>query len=132
MQDVIITLPVDVGDTNVTTDEVFRRHEEHLHRSIYIAENHAMDMRKLLTLYRTPPKATTTYKGNMKTAYKFTEDVLILDPLGNTITGPMIGEVSFSIPVGTPAALRLAFTQRIGAMALHRPVIGGLIDTQSI
>lgn len=132
MQNATITLPVDIGDTDVTTDLVLSRQEEYLHRTVYIAADHAIDARNTLTLYRTPPKSTSAYKGNVKVSYKFTEDVEVLSPTGDTITSPMIAEASFSIPVGTSAAKRLEIAQRFGAFALHRAVMAGLIDQQSI
>lgn len=132
MQSTIITLPVDITDTDTLVDCIYNRQEEYLHRTLYIAATHAVDMRNTLMLYRTPPKPTSAFKGVQKQAFKFTRDISILNPVGESIVSPMIGEVSFSIPVGATAAQRLEIAQTIGAMALHRAVMAGLMDQQSI
>lgn len=132
MQSDIITLPVDKTDTNTYVDVVFARQEVHLNRTVYIGPNHQPDMRETLTLYRSPIKNTSTFKGVMRTSFKFTKDVEVLNPVGETIVSPIIIESSFSVPVGTNSADRLEATQTAGALALFRTVMAGLIDLQSI
>ena len=132
MQDSTITLPVDKTDTDTLVDVVFSRQEEYLHRSLYISADHKPDNRDTLGIYRSPIKPTSAYKGVMRTSCKFTKDVSVLNPVGETITSPMIAEISFSVPVGTSDADRLELAQRVGALALYRAVIAGLIDQQSI
>lgn len=132
MQEAIITLPVDVVDNGTLVNQVFSRQEEYLHRTLYIGAEHQPDMRNTLGIYRTPIKPTSGFKGVMRTSLKITKDVQVLNPVGETITSPMIAELSFSVPVGTSAEDRLELTQTIGALALHREVIAGLIDQQSI
>lgn len=132
MQDSIITLPVDVTNTDTYVDLEFFRQEEYLHRSLYISADHQPDSRDTLGLYRSPIKPTSAYKGVMRVSFKFTKDVSVLNPVGETITSPMIAEVSFSVPVGTSDSDRLELAQKVGAMALHRTVIAGLINQQSI
>lgn len=132
MQDATITLPVDKTDTDTPVNLVFSRQEEYLHRSLYISADHQPDMRETLGIYRSPIKPTSAYKGVMRTSCKYTKDVSVLNPVGETITSPMIAEVSYSVPVGTSEADRLELAQTIGALALFRAVIAGLIDQQSI
>lgn len=132
MQDNIITLPVDVTNTDTLVNLVLSRQEEYLNRTVYIAPGHMPDSRDMFGLYRSPIKPTSAFKGVMRTSFKFTKDVLVLNPVGEQISSPMIAEVSFSIPVGTSAAEKLEMTQRVGAMACFRDVMSGLIDQQSI
>lgn len=132
MQSDLITLPVDISDNNTPVDMVYSRQEAHLNRTVYIGPNHQPDMRELLTFYRSPIKSTSTFKGVMRTSFKFTKDVEVLNPVGETIVSPIIIECSFSVPVGANEADRLEATQAAGALALFRPVMAGLIDLQSI
>lgn len=133
MQANVITLPVDVNNNGTTyTDLVLNRQEEYLHRSLYIAAGHQPDMRDTLGLYRTPPKPTASFKGVQRCSFKFTKDVEVLNPVGETIVSPFIVEVSFSAPIGASEAVRLEMAQRASAMAGHRDVIAGLVDLQSI
>lgn len=132
MQDSIITLPVDVANDGTMVNLVLSRQEEYLHRSLYISAEHRPDNRDTLGIYRSPIKPTSAYKGVMRTSLKFTKDVSVLNPVGETITSPMIAEISFSVPVGASNGDRLELAQRVGALALHRDVIAGLIDQQSI
>ncbi len=104
MQPDTITLAVDEANTASTTDHVLTRYEEHLNRSVYISANHEPAARDTLGFYRAAPKANGNFKGVQKTSVKFTKDITVLGVDGTNLISPIITEVNFSFPVGTPAA----------------------------
>lgn len=117
MQPDIITLAVDTLNSGSTTNYDFTRFEETLNRTIYAGEDHTIDSRDQLAIYRTAPKRTGNFKGVAKTSTKFTRDITILgvDGLAN-LTAPIIIEVSFSIPVGCTTAQMVGMRQRAIAL----------------
>lgn len=113
MLDNTITLAVDeLNDTN-TVNHVFDRFEEYSNRSVYIGANHALTARDTLSFYRSFPKASGNFKGVAKTAFKFTQDLVVdgVDGIAQ-LTSPIITEVSFSVPVGVTAAEQMIARQR--------------------
>lgn len=117
MQPNVITLAVDVANNGTTVDYDFSRFEESLNRTIYAGENHAIDAKDTLAIYRTAPKQSGNFKGVAKTSVKFTQDntVLGVDGLAQ-LTSPLIAEVSFSIPVGVTTASVIEMRQRLIAL----------------
>lgn len=117
MQPDTITLAVDTLNSGSTTDYDFKRFEETLNRTIYAGENHAIDARDQLAIYRTAPRKTGNFKGVAKTSVKFTKDFTVLgvDGLAN-LTAPVILEVSFSVPVGCTSAQMVEMRQRLIAL----------------
>jgi len=117
MLDNTITLAVDELNTDSTTNHVFDRFEEFSNRSVYIGENHALTARDTLSFYRSFPKASGNFKGVAKTAFKFTQD-LVVDGVDGvaSLTSPIICEVSFSVPVGVTAAEQMIARQRAIAL----------------
>lgn len=117
MQPDTITLAVDTLNSGSTTDYDFTRFEETLNRTIYAGENHAIDARDQLAIYRTAPRKTGNFKGVAKTSVKFTRDFTVLgvDGLAN-LTAPLILEVSFSVPVGCTSTQMVEMRQRVIAL----------------
>lgn len=116
MLDNTITLPVDLLNSGVTTDVDFTRFDEYQNRTVYISENHDPGDRDLLTVYRTFPKVTGTFKGVRKTTVKFTKDVEVPTTDGGTTTSANIVEVNFSIPIGVADADITVLHQRVIAL----------------
>lgn len=116
MLDNTITLPVDVLNNNTPVNEAFSRYDEYQNRSVYIGPGHALDARNQMTLYRTLPKQAGTFRGVAKSAIKFSADVVVSGTDTSDITASEIGEISFSLPVGTTAARAKALRQRMIAL----------------
>jgi hypothetical protein len=113
MLDNTITLAVDLENTGSTTNEVYNRYDEYQDRSVYIGPNHALDARQTMTCYRTKPKPSGKSRGVAKTALKFSEDVTVPGTDGADLAAVELGEISFSLPVGTSAERAMALRQRM-------------------
>jgi hypothetical protein len=115
-----ITLTVDVDNDGATTadeTQVYSRHEEHLNRSLYIAEDHTVAAPHTLSLYRTQPKVNGNFLGMAKSAVKFSECLAVEGADGvTTVKAPLICEISFSVPVGTSSAQLMEMRQRAVAL----------------
>jgi hypothetical protein len=117
MLDNTITLSVDpLNDTN-PEDQIFGRQDEFQNRSVYTGPDHTLAERELMTFYRTAPKPSGNFKGVAKSAIKFSTDVSVEGKDSTTnVAANEIGEVSFSIPVGTTAAQAMLLRQRLIAI----------------
>jgi hypothetical protein len=117
MQPNQLTLNVDITNDENVVVEVYERSNEYQDRSTYIGENHALDARDQIQLYRTYPTKSGNFKGVQKSSVKFTKDQAVSGADGvTTLTAPLIIDVSFSVPVGTSAAEILAARQRAIAL----------------
>lgn len=119
MQSNEITLSVNEDNDDGTTaevDHVYQRYEEYLNRSIYIGETHVPAARDTIGMYRTFPKTNGNFKGVEKTSLKFTKDIVVdgVDGLAQ-LTSPLIGEVSFSMPVGATDAEKVLLRMKMVA-----------------
>jgi hypothetical protein len=132
MQANVIVLPVDLLNNSSTTDLTLSRVEEHLNRSVYIGGDHEPGVRDTLTLYRTPPKPTSNFKGVMKSAAKFTADKTVADPVGGNVDAALIGEASFSIPIGVTAADMMILRQRMIALLDDDSIMDDLMRLQMV
>jgi len=108
----------DDGTTGLQTIE-FSRFEEFQNRSVYIASNHTLASRNLLTFFRTQPKQSGNFRGVAKSAVKLTEDFLV-DGVDATTANvsPGIIEIGFSFPVGMTDAQILDLRMRAAALLL--------------
>lgn len=97
-----ITLSLKNGGTPV--DAVFVRIDVNGNRSLYHGPGHSNIARNTVNFYRTPVKKSGNFLGVMKSAIKVTQDLDVLNAVGDPIVSPEIGEVSFSIPVGATEA----------------------------
>jgi len=133
MQDNTITLGVDVANDSNVVNAVFTRHSEELNRSIYNEAGHTLASRDTLTFNRTAPKPNGDSRGMARSAIKFTQDVSVANASGDgTIVLPLIGEVSFSVPVGTTPAQTMELRQRIIAILDDDAISAPLMDTLDI
>lgn len=119
MLDNIITLPVDVLSTGTTTPRVYKRMEEFTSRTIYKGPAHTLSSRDTMGFYRSPVNTSGKFLGVAKSAIKFTQDISVLGSDGVSLIKPMIGDIAFSIPVGTTPAQTLEFRQRMIAIIDH-------------
>lgn len=102
MLDNVITIQHDLDTTPV--DNSYRRYQEHMDRTIYISGDHTIDSRDILTVRREMPTRTGNFRGMAKPSFKFTKDISVAGyDQSTTITSPLIGNVSFSVPVGAAA-----------------------------
>jgi hypothetical protein len=71
-------------------------------------------MRDLMAFYRSVPKKSGNFNGVAKSAVKFTVDKEVegVDS-STTVIAPLIGEISFSVPLGTTAAEAMELRQRM-------------------
>lgn len=126
MQNNTITLAVDLQNTGTTTDEVYTRHDEGVNRSVYTGAAHSFTVRDTMTLSRVYPKRTGAFFGVAKSAVKFTSDKAVAQADGTETKAPLIGEISFAIPVGASANDVKALRQRMIAVLDSDGVMDGL------
>jgi len=114
MQPNEITFNVDVLNDGNTTPQVYKRFDQVGNRSVYHGASHAADLRDAINLYRSPATKNGNFRGVQKTAIKVTRDKLVpgVDST-TTLTSPMIGDISFSLPLGVTAADVLELRQLI-------------------
>lgn len=93
-----ITLALPNGGT--PANALFKRIDVVQNRSLYHGPGHSPIARNTLGFYRTPSKKVGNFLGVMKSSMKHTMDIQITNAVGETVTSPQIGELSFSIPVG--------------------------------
>lgn len=98
-----ITLQTSLATTPV--DVEFSRYEEHLDRTVYIGDDHSLERKHTLSLYRTQPKRVGNNRGQAKAALKVFHEAAVLgaDQTTNVIN-PGVGDVMLSIPVGATDA----------------------------
>lgn len=112
-----LSITVDAANNGTPAAETYDRYEEYQNRSTYIGATHTPDARDTISLYRTFPTKSGNFKGVSKSAIKLTEDVSVAGvDASTTLTAPIILELSFSVPVGTPTADVVHVRQR--ALAL--------------
>lgn len=129
MLDNEITLPVDETNTGVPVDHIFTRFDEYTNRSVYIGENHSLDAKDNLTVYRTFPKVAGNFRGVAKTAIKFSTDITVLGADGvSQVKAPIIAEISFSVPVGATGVQRLISRQRAIAILDRDDIMENLMN----
>jgi len=133
MQDNVITLAVDVLNDDTTEDLDYERFDVYQNRTVYTSENHVLTAKDTMTFYRTFPKVNGNFPGTAKTAVKFSTDKVIdgVDGVA-ALTTALIGEVSFSVPVGVSAADQLILRQRIIALLDDDSIMEPLMNSQSI
>lgn len=119
MQPNVITLSVDEQNDGVgPVNHVFTRFDEYQNRSVYTSATHSMALKDTMSLYRTMPKASGNFRGVMKSAIKFSQDILVTGVDGvSQLSAPIIVDISFSIPVGaTPAQTMIARQRALSAL----------------
>lgn len=128
MLDNTITLAVDLLNTGVPTNLVLTRIDEFQNRSKYKSPAHNFSLRDTVDFYRTFPVKTKDFNGVAKSAIKFTQDIEVPGVVvSDTRVAPMIGEISFSLPVGFTSAEVLVLRQRMIA-ALDNDVLMGRLN----
>lgn len=120
MQDSTITLALDADNNGSTVDTVISRIDETANRSRYKFPAHTLISRDYVDLYRTYNKKSGNFNGVAKCAIKCTKDVEVPGVDTTTsVVSPIIGEVSFSLPVGSTPADQLEIGMRLVAMVKH-------------
>lgn len=92
----------ETGADSAAADYVLRKQETTVNRSTYVDDaTHVIDRRDMVQFYRTYAKRVGSSRGASKCAVKFTRDIEVPNAAGDgTIVLPLIGEMSFSIPLG--------------------------------
>lgn len=132
MQPDTMTFAVNTDNDDGTTpavDIVYTRYDEYQNRSIYIASDHTLASRNMLTLYRTPPKQSGNFRGVAKSAVKVTQDFTV--PGVDTTTenvSPGLVDIGFSFPIGLTPAQTLELRMRAAAIILDDDVMVPLTD----
>lgn len=126
-----ITLPVDILNTGTPTNRLYKRMEEFTSRSVYKGPSHTLSLRDTMGFYRSPINRSGNFLGVAKSAMKLTQDITVVGADGSNLVKPMIGDVSFSIPVGVLPAQTLEFRQRMIAMIDHA-IAAQLVDELEI
>lgn len=116
----VISVDADGTGGGVATDETFSNFDRFANRSVYHSAGHTPILRDTLTLYRTLPKPTSIFYGVQKSAAKFSMDVEVATPTGETTRSPIIYELSASVPVGALAADILHMEERIKGLVYLR------------
>lgn len=123
MLDNKITLAVDKLNNGTLVEQAFRRFDEYQNRTVYTGPSHTLDSKDTMTLYRTPPKPSGNFRGTAKTSIKFSRDSVILGRDGVNVIAPEIGEINFSLPVGTSPADAIILRQRMIAALDHAFIV---------
>lgn len=131
MLDNTITLPVDVLNNGTPVNRVYTRDQEFLNRSVYTGPAHTLSKRETLGFYRTPVRKVGNDFGTAKSAVKFTEDIVVTDAAGVSVTKAAIANADFSFPVGITSAKALEMRQRLIA-ALDHAVAAALTEQLSV
>lgn len=134
MQEGTITLTVDTENDGVNpATQVLTRAEETVNRTTYEFATHSLVAKDIVQFYRTYPKRSGNSRGNAKCAIKVTTDVSVDNADGSgEIVLPLIGEVSFSIPVGVTPAQTMVLRQRLVSLLDDDDVSGVLNDSLHI
>jgi hypothetical protein len=133
MQDNVITLSVDAANDGSPVNQDYSRHHETTDRTTYIGTTHTEAEREQFQLYRTAAKRSGVSRGSRKCAIKFTQDVSVLNADGSgDIVLPLIGEVSFAIPLGVTDAQLVELRQRLVSILDDDSIAGSLMSTLEI
>lgn len=116
MQDNTITLAVDEANNATLVDKGYDRFDVYQNRAIYNSEDHTISSPDTLTFYRTLPKQSGNFKGQAKSAAKFSKTLTVSGVDGADVQAPLIIEVSASVPVGATEAVQLEMRQRAVAL----------------
>lgn len=127
-------LPVDVLNNGTTEDQTLKRDDYVTNRSTYVFEDsHDREARDQVQFYRTYGKRSGNSRGSDKCAIKITTDISVDNADGSgQIILPLIGEVSFSIPLGTTDAQTLVLRQRLVALLDEDSIAGALNNALTI
>lgn len=114
MLDNTITLSVDTTNDNTPENQAYTRMDESTNRSVYKSPTHSLVSKDTMTCTRNSPKKSGSFRGVAKTTVKFSTDVEVdTSEVGVSTIAPLIGTVSFSLPVGTTAAEAMVLRQRL-------------------
>lgn len=129
-----IVLTVDEDNSGSgTVDYAYSRHDDFQNRSLYIRSDHSLASRRILGFYRTPPKVSGNSNGVAKCSLKITEDATIPGVNSETtLKMPIIGEVSFALPVGVTNAQATALRQALVALLDRDDIMDPFVDQQQI
>jgi hypothetical protein len=112
-----LTLSVDPLNDSNPANEGWDRIEEGQNRSIYAGPDHSLVAPQKLTLTRNVPKKSGTFLGVAKSGMKISEDISVdTSETSVEVSAPLIGAVSFSIPIGATAAEAMLLRQRLIAL----------------
>jgi hypothetical protein len=115
--DASYTLPVDTLNNGTPTNQTVTEQDRFQDRSVYKWPLHSLTMRDLLSFFRAKPTRNGNFHGVAKSSFKVTTDQVVAGVDSTTnVTAPLIGEVSFSLPVGTTAANAKILRQRLIAV----------------
>lgn len=116
MQDNSITIPNDPLNNGSIVNEVYERFVTETNKTTYKRDGIPYEEGDVMSLYRTEAKRNGASKGQRKSAVKFTKTVDVPNADGSgDISLPLIAELSFSVPYGTPTATVVELLQRIHA-----------------
>lgn len=133
MQPNIIDLTVDPLNNGTTEVQNYRRFSDSDNRALYIGDDHTGTKRDTLTLLRSLPKTSGTFKGMMKTSAKFTLDIEVPSTVvGVSVIAPYIVDISVSLPVGTDPVVAQLVRQRVVALMDKEAVVKNLHELQEI
>lgn len=127
-----ITLHVDELNNATLVDIDYDRFDQYQNRSVYIAETHTIAAPDTLTLYRTFPKTSGNYLGQMKVTSKFSKTISVPGVDGSDVQGPLILEISASMPVGATSAQRKLMRQRAIALIDRDDIMIRFMDNLEI
>lgn len=127
------TFAVDHDRDATPTDEVWTRFDEGSNRSLYVGPSHEIGNRNTLTVLRTLPTVVGNFKGTRKSSIKITTDKAVegVDST-TTVQAPVIGTVSFSMPVGVTAADAMHLRERLREILDDQDFITRLTESLEI
>jgi hypothetical protein len=127
------TITVDYDKLNDDNDVelVFTRQINSVGKQVYILPTHTAASPQKLELYRTFPKRSGNNPGARKVTMKITLTKSYTDLAGNSVTGPVIMEQSFSIPDGVADADVLE-ARMLGVAILDKDTLADPLVNQQV
>lgn len=111
-----ITLAVDEANNSTPVNHVMGRSEEGPTKTVYYDAAHTVAARDTMAILRQFAKQSGNFYGTTKVAIKFTKDITVTGVNGENIKVPIIGEASFSLPVGCTNAQNTLLRQKLIAI----------------
>lgn len=96
------------GGTTAAVSVTLTRHAEELNKSTYRTGSHSTEVPDTVNFYRTAAKRSGEFLGAQKVSVKRTKTFEVETASGGATKAPVVGELSFSIPVGVTNAEKLA------------------------
>jgi len=132
MQADSLTLAVDTLNNGTTSNQTFTAISRETNKSTYSRSDASSANRRDLAFLRKFPTRSGNFLGATKVTFKFTDTYSVQGVDSNPLSTLLVGEVSFSIPVGVAAADAKEFRQRLLAVLDNDTVMDKLMNRAEV